>query len=225
MCLFLLHRPSSIPMEILHMWEANVQPCSGMNSTNKSFKRLWGQVAGSDATCIRTGMVAFLGVILTAITIAAMLLTHGAVKPIGRISPDDVLVIQDLVKRDNAARWSWFTCSNLRSWPRFIRERMTFRIVDMKEDSIETVYMHPNGSAEHHRPVTVWFSSSGQAMNTCRVEKRNGGWMIAPHVQETPLMLFLPCTTNKSEKSRVKVLSEYRDALAGMGPFKIGNNG
>jgi hypothetical protein len=109
------------------------------------------------------------------------LLMHADVKPIGRLSRSDVLEIRSVVTRSRAPHWSWFTRANLRSWPTFVRIRLTFRIVEIREDSIGSVTIHVNGTREEPgHPVTAWFKAYGWPTTTCRVERRNGRWMITP---------------------------------------------
>lgn len=131
----------------------------------------------------------------------ATLLVHDGVKPVGRLSRSDVLEIRAVVMQSKAPRWSWFTRANLRYWPSLVRMRLTFRIFDIREDSIGTVTIHPDGTREVSRPVIVRFRAQGWSGDTCRVEKKNGRWVAAQVTKKshTPLILFLQMSGLRSE--------------------------
>ena len=142
----------------------------------------------------RTKIVVLVGVVLTVTGAVAALLMHGGVKPVGRLSRSDVLEIRSVVMRSRAPGWSWFTRTNLSSWPYFVRMRLTFHIVDIREDSIGSVTIHPDGTREEpSHPVAVRFRAYGWSGDTCRVERKNGRWVVAPVRTKSysPLILFL----------------------------------
>lgn len=96
--------------------------------------------------------------------------------------------------RAEAPGWSWFTRANLRAWPTLVRMRLTFRIAGIREDSIGFSTVYANGTSEESsHPVVVRFRAYGRPEDSCRVERKNGRWMIAPlQSSESPLLLFLP---------------------------------
>jgi hypothetical protein len=140
-----------------------------------------------------TKVIVLVGVMLMFTGAVATLLVHDGVKPVGRLSRSDVLEIRAVVMQSKAPRWSWFTRANLRYWPSLVRMRLTFRIFDIREDSIGTVTIHPDGTREVSRPVIVRFRAQGWSGDTCRVEKKNGRWVVAPVTlkRHTPLIIFL----------------------------------
>ncbi len=142
----------------------------------------------------RTRLIVLVGVMLMFTGAVATLLMDDGVKPVGRLSRSDVLEIRAVVMRSRAPGWSWFTRTNLSSWPSFVRMRLTFRIVDIKEDSIGDVTIHPDGTREVSYPVRVRFRARGWSDDTCRVERKNGRWKIAPLMAapKSHLIVFVP---------------------------------
>ena len=149
---------------------------------------------GESVMSTRTKIVVLVGVVLTVTGAVAALLIHDDVKPIGTLSRSDVHQIRAVVMRSQAPGWRWFTRANLRSWPFFVRMRLTFRIVDIREDSIGIVTIHPDGTREVRHSVIVRFRAQGWSGDTCRVERKNGRWVVAPVTFKSysPLILFLP---------------------------------
>jgi hypothetical protein len=56
--------------------------------------------------------------------------------------------------------------------------RLTFRIVDIREDTWGIVTIHPDGTREVRHPVIVRSKAHGYS-DTCRVEWNNGRWRMA----------------------------------------------
>ena len=105
------------------------------------------------------------------------LLRQDGVKPIGRLSRDEVREVRGVVKRSFCPQRSWFKLANYRQWPSFARMRLTFRVVDIRKDSIGIITIHPDGTRDESG-VTVWYTYSGWPTNTCHLEKRNGRWKV-----------------------------------------------
>src|SRR5439155_8807748 len=105
------------------------------------------------------------------------------VRPVGRLSRSDVVEIRGVVIRSLAPGWSSFTRANLRIWPTLVRMRFTFRIVDIREESISIATIYPDGTRqEPSHPVTIRFRAYGWPEDTCRLERKNGRWVIATHI-------------------------------------------
>jgi hypothetical protein len=101
--------------------------------------------------------------------------------PVGGLSRNDVLEIRDVVSWSMEPHWNWLTRANFKQWPGFVLMRLRFRIIDLKEDSIDIVIIHPDGTREEPKhPVTVWFKTFAGTTNTCRVERRKGQWVMSP---------------------------------------------
>jgi hypothetical protein len=131
---------------------------------------------------LRTRIVTGASLMLVVTVAAVALLTPGNVKPVGRLSRQDVLDIRAAVRREQSPRWSWFGLANLRSWPIFLRQKATFRIVDVEADVIESRDILFGGTLEESKhPVTVWFTFSGFPTNTCRVIRSKGVWKVFPY--------------------------------------------
>jgi hypothetical protein len=140
----------------------------------------------------RTKTIAFIGVALAVVGAVAVLLVQDEVQPIGGLSRSDVLEIRAVVSRAVLPGWRSLTLANLRFWPTLARMRLTFRIVGIREEAVGTVTIHPDGTEEEsNHPVTVRCRSHGWPEQNFRVERRNGGWVIAPHNDESPSLLFL----------------------------------
>jgi hypothetical protein len=95
-----------------------------------------------------------------------------------RISRRDILEIRGLVKQSLAPSWRWFTAANFRAWPLLLRTRFAFRIVDIRDDSIGIVLIHPDGTREDKTPVVVRYRTYGWRKPKCLVEKENGRWVF-----------------------------------------------
>lgn len=141
-----------------------------------------------------TRIIVVVGAMLAVAGVAAVLAVHDHAKPIGSLSCSDVREIRAVVMRAEAPGWSWFTRANLRAWPTLVRMRLTFRIGGIREDSIGFSTVYANGTSEEFsHPVVVRFRAYGRPEDSCRVERKNGRWMIAPlRPSESPLLLFLP---------------------------------
>lgn len=141
-----------------------------------------------------TRIIVLVGAMLAVAGIVAALSVHGDAKPVGSLSCSDVREIRAVVMRAEAPGWSWFTRANLRAWPTLVRMRLTFRIAGIREASIGFSTVYANGTSEESsHPVVVRFRAYGRPEGSCRVERKNGRWMIAPlQSSESPLLLFLP---------------------------------
>ncbi len=124
-----------------------------------------------------TRKLSFVGAALAVAAGGLALLRHDGVKPIGRLSCGEVREVRTVVKRSFCPQRSWFKFANAHQWPSFARMALTFRVVDIKEDSIGIITIHPDGTRDESG-VTVWYSYSGWPTNTCHLEKRNGRWMV-----------------------------------------------
>ncbi len=140
----------------------------------------------------RSKVLMFVGAGLVAAAGAAALLGQDDVKPIGRLSRDEVREVRAAVKRCFGPRWGWFRLASFRQWPTFVRMAWTFRVVDIRQHSIGTTTIHPDGTRDESG-VTVWFTFSGWPTNACHVEKRNDRWMVIERQQsQHNLILFIP---------------------------------
>jgi len=113
-----------------------------------------------------------------------VLLTRDDAKPTGSLSRTDVIEIRAAVTRWQVPAWKDIVRTKVRLWPSFVRARMEFKIIEMEEGSIESVRIHPDGTAEEPtHPVTVWYVHGGYLTNACRVEMHKGRWTIvqSPH--------------------------------------------
>jgi hypothetical protein len=127
---------------------------------------------------VRAKTILLAGVILAGV--AAVLWLRDDVKPVGTISRQDVLQIRRVVSRAEAPGWKSFTEGKLRFWPSLLLERATFRIVDMREDSIRTVAIHSDGAREEQPHVIIRFQAFGRPARTRVVAKQQGQWAIRP---------------------------------------------
>ncbi len=125
-----------------------------------------------------TRKLAFVGAALAVVLAGGLLLLrHDGVKPLGRLSCGEVREVRAAVKRSFSPQRSWFKLANARQWPSFGRMALTFHVVDIEEDSIGIITIHPDGTRDASG-VTVWYSYSGWPTNTCHLEKRNGRWVV-----------------------------------------------
>jgi hypothetical protein len=117
-------------------------------------------------------------VVLVALWLVMILLLHDNAQPIGNLSRDDVREIRAVVRQVRPPGWGLFTRANLRRWPEFVVMRLTFRIVNIREDTWGIVTIRPDGTREVRHPVIVSFKAHGYS-DTCRVEWKEGRWRIA----------------------------------------------
>ena len=119
-----------------------------------------------------------------ATTLLVAVLLADDVKPVGTLSRRDVIEIRKVVARYETPQWSWFTLRNLRSWPSFLRAKLTFRVVDIREDTIGVAIILPDGKrVENGRRVTVRCKNGigGLPTNprgTYMVEGYDGQWGV-----------------------------------------------
>jgi hypothetical protein len=171
------------------------------------------------------GILSFLGLALVASAGGLALLRQEGVKPIGRLSRDEVREVRGVVKRSFCPQRSWFKLANYRQWPSFARMRLTFRVVDIRKDSIGIITLHPDGTRDESG-VTVWYTYSGWPTNTCHVEKRNGRWKVIGRppslrgLTQFPPSNPLPAA-NSRRPVRFRRLEEIRCSLASSGPGSL----
>src|SRR5271165_523439 len=120
-----------------------------------------------------TRMLAFVGTAALAAAAGGLaVLRQDGVKPIGRLSCEEAREVRGVVKRSFCPQPSWFKLANSRQWSSFARMALTFRVVDIREDSIGIITIDPDGTRDESG-VTVWYTYSGWPTNTCHLEKRN----------------------------------------------------
>jgi hypothetical protein len=128
----------------------------------------------------RTKIIVLAAAGLVAVVGAAALLRQDDIKPIGRLSLDEVRQVRAVVGRSCLPRWSWFRLANFRQWPSFVTMVLTFRVVDIRPDSIWVTTVHPKNGTTDDSGVTVWYTYFGCPTNACPVQKWNGEWRVAP---------------------------------------------
>jgi hypothetical protein len=123
---------------------------------------------------IRTKLILLAGLILAAVV--AALVTGENVKPMGTLSRKDVIAIRSAVTQFEGLGWKTILESNLRYWPSLVLEKLTFRIVDLREDSILGVTIHSDGTRDEHPRVIVRCKAVGRLPKTYTLERQKGGW-------------------------------------------------
>lgn len=119
-------------------------------------------------------------VVLLVLSPVVILLLLDNVQPIGNLSRNDVRRIRAVVRQSRTPGLELYTRANLRRWPEFVLMRLSFRVVDMSEDtSWGMVTTHPDGAREVRHQVIVRFKAHGDS-GTCRVEWEAGRWRMAP---------------------------------------------
>ena len=122
-------------------------------------------------------MIAFVGAALVATAGGLALLRVDGVKPIGRLSRAEVQEVCGVVKRSFCPQRSLLKLAKFRQWPSFAWMTLTFRVVDIRVDSIGIITIHPDGTRDEcESGATVWYTYSGSSTNSCQLEKRNGRW-------------------------------------------------
>lgn len=152
--------------------------------------------------------------VLTVLGAAAALLGHASVKPVGTLSRRDVLEIRRVVMR--AEVWGLFGLANVTNWPAATRWALTFRILDITEEPIGSTTIHPDGTREKRHFVTVRFRACGWSGYSCRLDRKDGHWSIAPYnpPRGNPLMLLIPSLPAHVMDGGIPV----RLPLRGLGP-------
>src|SRR5215472_10040819 len=125
-----------------------------------------------------TRIIAFVGTVLAAWAGVLMMLRRDEIQPVGRLSREEVQQVRYAVKQSFRPKLSWFKPANFRQWPSFAGMALTFRVVEIKPDSLGIITFHPDGSQEEWWGVTVSYGYIGCPTNTCYLEKKNDRWMV-----------------------------------------------